>query len=147
VSVWNLILARTFFSTFSAELEEAAIIDGCSTLRLFLTIVLPLSKALVSVLMLYYAVAHWNSYFNAMLYIHDQSKHPLQLWLRRILILNDNSAMNTDMLDAERMYRAQQLRVQLRFAVIIVTSLPVLTLYPFIQKYFDKGVMLGSLKG
>ena len=145
VSIFNLMIARSFFLGFPSDLEEAGIIDGCSTTRMFVIIVLPLSKALISVLMLYYAVGHWNSWFAAMIYLNDESKMPLQLFLRRILINNEMIGVEID--DPERLQRAAELATLLRFSVIIVSSLPVLILYPFIQKYFDKGVMLGSLKG
>lgn len=147
VSVYNLIVARTFFQSIPGELEEAATIDGCTTYRLFWSIILPLSKALISVMVLYYGVAHWNSYFNALIYISDDVKKPLQIFLRRILILEQLSTEMADSQNAERMYEAEQLKLLLKYSVIVVSSLPVLIIYPFMQKYFDKGVLLGSLKG
>jgi putative aldouronate transport system permease protein len=147
VSVYNLIVARTFFQGIPSELEEAATIDGCSTYRLFWSIVLPLSKALMSVMVLYYGVAHWNSYFSALIYISDDAKKPLQIFLRRILILEQLSTDMVDSQSAEMMYEAEQLKLLLKYSVIVVSSLPVLIIYPFLQKYFDKGVLLGSLKG
>lgn len=150
VSTYNLIVARTFFATsIPQELEEAAMIDGYSTTRMFLTVVLPLSKALIGVQVLYYGVGHWNAYFNAMIYITDRSKVTLQLVLREILIdSQQKSAMvdlyitDTDMADLER-----KIAELIKFSVMIVSSLPVIIVYPFLQKYFDKGVLLGSIKG
>jgi putative aldouronate transport system permease protein len=129
-------------------LEEAAYIDGASVLRTFISIVLPVSKALIGVMVLYFAVGHWNSYFNAMVYTYDEALQPLQLVLRKILILQTSSAQmmassGADELAAEQ----QQIASLIQYAVIVVSSLPLLIIYPFLQKYFDKGVMLGSVKG
>lgn len=145
-STYNCIICRSFFSAFPKELEEAAHIDGCSVIRTFLTIVLPLSKALLGVMVLYFAISHWNSYFNAMIYTYDESIQPLQLFLRRILILEQNSRDMFDA-DAERVAEQQALSALIKYAVIVVSSLPLLIVYPFLQKYFDKGVMIGSVKG
>jgi putative aldouronate transport system permease protein len=148
ISVYNVIIARTFFAGTPKELEEAAIIDGASTLRTFVQIVLPISKALIGVLTLYYAVGHWNSYFNAMIYIRDDIKKPLQLFLRSILINEQmSSAMADTASDPEAMAEAERLKQLLKYSVIIVSSLPLLIVYPFLQKYFDKGVLIGSIKG
>lgn len=148
ISVYNVIIARTFFAGTPKELEEAAIIDGASTFRTFIQIVLPISKALIGVLTLYYAVAHWNSYFNAMIYIRDDIKKPLQLFLRNILINEQmSSAMADTASDPEAMAEAERLKQLLKYSVIIVSSLPLLIVYPFLQKYFDKGVLIGSIKG
>lgn len=151
VSAYNLIIARTFFaSSLPASVEEAAMIDGCSTTRMFLTIVLPLSKALISVMALFYGVSHWNSYFNAMIYLTDRDKFPLQLILREILIQNQQKA---DMLATgvqgadELMYLQMKLASLIKYAVIIVSSLPAIIVYPFIQKHFAQGMMIGSIKG
>ena len=147
ISVFNLIVARTFFQSMPVELEEAATIDGCSTFRLFIRIILPLSKAIIGVMVLYYGVAHWNSYFSALIYISSDSKKPLQLFLRQILILEEMSSQMADSQSAEVMYEAEQLKLLLKYSVIIVSSAPVLIIYPFLQKYFDKGVLVGSIKG
>ena len=148
VSVYNVIIARTFFANTPKDLEEAAIIDGASTLRTFVQIVIPISKALIGVLTLYYAVAHWNSYFNAMIYLRDDWKKPLQLFLRNILISEELSSAMSDMAnDSEAMAEAERLKQLLKYSVIIVSSLPLLITYPFLQKYFDKGVLIGSIKG
>ena len=146
VSVTNIIISRTFFSGIPRDLEEAAYIDGCSTTRTFVQIVMPLSKALLGVMVLYYGVAHWNSYFTALIYVTEDAFKPLQLFLRRILVLEQ---MNADMnsLTDEDVKNAEYLKHLIKFSVIVVSSLPVLILYPFLQKYFDKGVLIGSLKG
>ena len=147
-SCYNCIICRTFFASIPKELEEAASIDGCAPIRCFIQIILPISQALLGVMVLYFAVGHWNSYFNAMMYIYDESKRPLQLVLRSILV---EAITNANMMDgsfddeyAAEMYKIAQ---QIKFAVIVVSSLPVLILYPFLQKYFVKGVMIGSVKG
>ena len=147
-STYNCIICRTFFASIPKELEEAASIDGCAPIRCFIQIILPISQALLGVMVLYFAVGHWNSYFNAMMYIYDESKRPLQLVLRSILV---EAITNANMMDgsfddeyAAEMYKIAQ---QIKFAVIVVSSLPVLILYPFLQKYFVKGVMIGSVKG
>ena len=147
VSVYNVIISRTFFQSIPLELEEAATIDGCSVPRLFLTIVLPLSKALIGVLTLYYGVSHWNSYFGALIYISDEKKKPLQLILREILVTSQLASSEADTQSAELMYETEKLQLYLKYSVIVVSSAPLLIVYPFLQKYFDKGVMLGSLKG
>ena len=144
-SMYNCIICRTFFSSLPKEVEEAAIIDGCTSFQVFWQIVLPLSKALMGVMVLYFAVAHWNTYFAALIYLRDADKHPLQLVLRKILILETAS---DDMIGMEEAALAKlQLKELVKYAVIIVSSLPVLILYPFLQKYFDQGVMIGSVKG
>lgn len=144
-SMYNCIICRTFFSSLPKEVEEAAIIDGCTSFQVFWQIVLPLSKALMGVMVLYFAVAHWNTYFSALIYLRDTDKHPLQLVLRKILVLETAS---DDMIGMEEAALAKlQLKELVKYAVIIVSSLPVLILYPFLQKYFDQGVMIGSVKG
>ena len=144
-SMYNCIICRTFFGGLPKEVEEAAIIDGCTSFQVFWQIVLPLSKALMGVMVLYFAVAHWNTYFAALIYLRDTDKHPLQLVLRKILVLETAS---DDMIGMEEAALAKlQLKELVKYAVIIVSSLPVLILYPFLQKYFDQGVMIGSVKG
>lgn len=146
VSVYNMIVARTFIqSNIPAELSEAASIDGCSDFRYFFEILLPLSKAILAVLALFYAVGHWNSYFNAMIYLRDPSLFPLQIVLREILILNqiDPSAM----LDPSQQERLEGMADLLKYSLIVVATVPIMCVYPFVQKYFIKGVMIGSLKG
>ncbi len=145
VAVWNIIITRTFFQTnIPDELLDASLIDGCSNTKFFLRIVIPLSPAIIAVMVLFYAVGHWNSYFQALVYIHDKNLYPLQLVLRNVLIMNQADQEMLDHADAARLY--QMIEV-LKYALIIVASVPVLILYPFIQKYFVKGVMIGSIKG
>ena len=146
-STYNCIIFRTFFAALPHELEEAAAIDGCSTVRTFVQIVLPLSQALLGVMVLYFAVGHWNSYFNAMIYVNNEKYKPLQLILRRILILEQASSNMMEGGGDE--YAAEQFKLKelIKYSVIVVSSLPVLVLYPFLQKYFAQGVMIGSIKG
>lgn len=147
-STYNCIICRTFFSGLPKELEEAAFIDGASVIRTFVTIIIPLSKALLGVMVLYFAVAHWNSYFNAMIYTYDESLQPLQLVLRRILILSEQSAEMMTSAGADELAAEQaQIAALIKYAVIVVASLPLMIIYPFLQKYFEKGVMIGSVKG
>ena len=145
---YNCIICRTFFASIPAEMGEAAAIDGCTPMRYFLQIVLPISQALLGVMVLYFAVGQWNSYFNALIYIYDQNKRPLQLVLRTILVeAITNNEMVKDSFDSEQASEMYKIAQQIKFAVIVVSSLPVLILYPFLQKYFVKGVMIGSVKG
>ena len=132
-------------SSIPRELLEASQIDGCSDARYFWSVVLPLSKAIVAVITLYYAVGHWNAYFNAMLYLSDRDRYPLQLVLREILI---SSRMDlSEISDPELLATMVGLENLLKYSLIVVSSLPIIALYPFVQKYFIKGVMIGSLKG
>ena len=147
VSVYNIIISKTFFSQIPKDLEEAAYIDGCSTTRTFIQIVLPVSRALIGVMFLYYSVSHWNSYFNAMIYLVDDNKKPLQLFLRRILVTEEMNANMNAVLDDEMVAYAEYIKHLIKYSVIIVSSLPVLILYPFLQRFFDKGILIGSLKG
>ena len=148
MSVYNMILARTFMQGIPNDLWEASQLDGCNEFTYFRTVVLPLSSTLLSVLMLFYGVGHWNSCFDAMIYLNDSKLYPLQLVLRDILVVNsmDMSSMqnSTNYADQEAREALAQL---MKYALIIVSSVPVLVLYPFLKKYFAKGIMLGSLKG
>ncbi|MBP1043484.1 carbohydrate ABC transporter permease [Vagococcus sp. BWB3-3] len=150
-SVYNIVVTRTFFqSTIPREMEEAAIIDGCSDFKLFSKVVLPLSMPIIAVMALFYGVGHWNSYFNALIYLSDKSMYPLQMVLREILVLQDlssNATSNITASMAEMMYSKQQLVQVIKYGVMIVSTLPVIIVYPFLQKYFVKGMMVGSLKG
>lgn len=144
VSVYNIILIRTFFqSNLPEELRESAFIDGCGNLRFFVQFALPLSKAIIAVIALYLAVGYWNSYFNALIYATDTHKHPLQLVLRQML-LTDTGAEVGDPESAAELGRIMQV---IKYAIIVVSTLPVMCVYPFLQKYFVQGVMIGSLKG
>lgn len=150
VSVYNMIVARTFFATsIPEELYESCRIDGGSELRAFFSIALPLSKPIIAVLALYAAVGHWNGYFNALIYTSKPKYQPLQLVLRNVLILNQNFSI-ADANDAEEMaYMARRAYMvqTMKYALVFVASAPVLAAYPFVQKYFVKGVMIGSVKG
>lgn len=144
INTYNMIIMRTSFMAIPDSLEEAARIDGASHWTVLFKIVLPLSKAIIAVMCLYYAVGHWNSWFNASLFIKDREKYPLQLLLREILIINDTNAMTQGSGDAaEKMSIAETVK----YAVVVTGTLPILCLYPFLQKYFVKGVMIGSVKG
>ena len=145
-SVFNLILCRTFFmNTMPLELQEAAEIDGCNMFQYFFRVVLPLSKAIIAIMALYYAVGHWNSFFNGLIYVTDSKLYPLQLILRDILI--SGQSIDPEMMDSETLELMRQIARTIKYGVIIVSSLPVLMIYPFVQKHFVKGVMLGSVKG
>lgn len=146
ISVYNVMIMRTFFSTsIPYELQEAAFVDGASHMRILRSIVLPLSKPILAVMVLFYAVSHWNSYFNALLYLSDQNRYPLQLVLRAILI--QSQASEESFAGIGNTYSRMLLSETMKYALIIVSSVPVLILYPFLQKYFVHGVMIGSVKG
>lgn len=146
ISVYNVMIMRTFFSTsIPYELQEAAFVDGASHIRILRSIVLPLSKPILAVMVLFYAVSHWNSYFNALLYLSDQNRYPLQLVLRAILI--QSQASEESFAGIGNTYSRMLLSETMKYALIIVSSVPVLILYPFLQKYFVHGVMIGSVKG
>ena len=150
LSVYNMIVARTFFkSNISEELYEAGEIDGCTQSRFFFQIALPLSKAIIAIMVLYYGVGHWNSYFSALLYISDQDKYPLQLVLRNILITNQTALSQTATTAAARaaLQEQQQLIDVMKYSLIIISSVPVLIMYPLVQKHLVKGVMIGAVKG
>ena len=144
VSVYNIILIRTFFqSNLPEELRESAFIDGCGNLRFFVQFALPLSKAIIAVIALYLAVGYWNSYFNALIYATDSHKHPLQLVLRQMLLTDTGSEVG----DPEGAAELGRIMQVIKYAIIVVSTLPVMCVYPFLQKYFVQGVMIGSLKG
>lgn len=144
-SVWNMIIARTYYQGIPGELREAAEVDGANELLFFFKILIPVCTPIIATLALWQFVGMWNSYFDAMIYLNDSAKQPLQLVLRSILIQNQpESGMISDMQStAER----AQLAELLKYATIIVSSLPLLVMYPFFQKYFDNGIMAGSIKG
>lgn len=145
-SISNMILLRTSFqNSIPGELIEAARLDGCSELRTLWKVVIPLSKATLAVITLYYAVGHWNAYFNAMLYLRDRDKYPVQIVLRDIL---NASKIDLSEIDDPELIREMAGTADLmKYALIVVTSAPVIAAYPFVQKFFKKGVMMGSLKG
>ena len=142
---YYIVVARTFFQTsLPAELWDAAQIDGCGNLRYFFQVVLPLSKAILAVIALWAAVGHWNSYFNAMIYLRTPARFPLQLVMRNILINNEMAATAMTGSAAAELNRKANL---IKYGAIVVSSLPIMTMYPFVQKYFNQGVMIGALKG
>lgn len=146
LNVFNLIIARTFFeNSIPKSLYEAAELDGCTHFQFFMKVALPLSKALISVIGLYYLVQHWNDFFTGLIFIQDYDKQPLQIVLRDILI--SNQAFQQGAGSGSIGGYAQQFADQIKYAVIIVSTLPIIIIYPFLQKYFEKGVMIGSLKG
>ncbi len=147
IGVWQVIIARTFFrSTIPDELYEAATIDGASDLRFLWSIVLPLSKPVIAVIALMYAIFQWNSYFDALVYLKDPSLYPLQIVLRNVLILNTLTGSTTTTSLAQQLEQ-QQLANVLKYALIVISSLPVLVIYPFVARHFTKGVMVGAVKG
>ena len=142
VSVWNLIITRTYFAeSIPDELADAAFIDGCTHIKFFMSIVLPLSKVIIVVIALFYGVVHWNGFSQALIHLNDPEKIPLQLFLRDILIQQQNVAVDPGVADTLR-YTANLVQ----YSMIVVAAGPVLLLYPFVQKYFIKGVMIGSVK-
>ncbi len=144
-SVWNMTIARTYYRGIPQELREAADVDGASELTFFFKILLPVCTPVIAVLVLWQFVAMWNSYFDAMIYLNDSAKQPLQLVLRSILIQNQpESGMIADM---QSTAARAQLAELLKYATIIISSLPLLIMYPFFQKYFDSGIMAGAVKG
>lgn len=148
VSVWQLIVTRTFFqTTIPHELLECSRLDGASDLRFFGQIALPLSKPIIAVNLLLYGVATWNSYFNALIYLTDDSLYPLQLVMRNVLLGNSFDPSRVPGISAEQVLEMQRLANQLKYALIIIASIPPLIAYPFVQKHFVKGMMIGSLKG
>ncbi|MFC7678719.1 carbohydrate ABC transporter permease [Paenibacillus sp. GCM10028914] len=150
-SIWNIIVSRTFFqSSIPKELQEAAQIDGCTNMRLFVKIILPLSMPIIAVMALFYGVGNWNSYFSALIYLNDSAKYPLQLVLRQILVLQEMSAQGGGAIDASTaaaMNSKAEIAALVKYAVIIVATVPIIAIYPFLQRYFVQGVMIGSVKG
>lgn len=145
VSVYNIILIRTFFqSNLPDELHEAAIIDGCGNMRFFIQFALPLSKAIIAVIALYLAVGYWNSYYNALVYTTNNNLKPLQLFIREMLMQSNST---TDFADAELASQHMLMLQVIKYAVIVVSTVPIMCIYPFLQKYFVQGVMIGSVKG
>lgn len=146
LSVWNVIITRTYFqATIPDELYEAASMDGCNDFRFLLRMALPLSAPILAVIALYYGVGHWNSYFNALIYLKSPDLQPLQIILRNILVLNQMDP--TMVQDFEALQRKQGLVDIIKYAVIVVASVPVLLIYPFVQRYFVRGIMIGAIKG
>ncbi|WMJ89750.1 carbohydrate ABC transporter permease [Anaerocolumna sp. MB42-C2] len=145
ISTFNLIVAKTFFeSNIPDEMYESAKLDGCGNIRMLMSVVLPLSKAIIAILVLYYAVDQWNSYFNALIYLNNEKLYPLQIILRNILLLGQTEQLGTN---AVGMGEKIKMAEGIKYSVIIISSVPILMVYPFVQKYFVKGVMIGSIKG
>ncbi|NMM94908.1 carbohydrate ABC transporter permease [Bifidobacterium oedipodis] len=148
VSVFNVIIVRSFFeSSIPEELHDAAQIDGLGYFSYFIKIVLPLSSAIIGVIALYYFVGHWNDYFTGLIYIRNQNKQPLQVILQNILLANQVTTSGGGSSNGQSMIERQQLADSIKYGIIIVSTLPLLVIYPFIQKYFTKGVMIGAVKG
>lgn len=146
MSVWNLMIARSFFeSSIPDDLRGAAFIDGAGNLRFFFSIVLPVSQAIIAVMVLFYAISHWNAFFNAYIYLSSDNKYPLQVVLRDILVANQPDPAMID--DIATLLEKQKTAELLKYGLIVVSSVPILALYPFVQRYFVAGVMIGSLKG
>lgn len=146
ISVYNMIVARTFIrNTIPNELMEASMIDGCSDIKYFVKIVLPLSKAIIAVLVLFYGVGIWNAYFNALIYLNDRDLYPLTIFLREILLVE--SIDPSTVADPELQAKIASMAGVIKYSLIVVTMIPIMLIYPFIQKYFVKGVMIGSVKG
>jgi putative aldouronate transport system permease protein len=148
-NTYNFIICRTFIqSSIPGELQEAAIIDGCNDFGILLKIILPLSTPIIAILCLYYGLAHWNDYFTGLIYINSRNKQPLQLFLREILIQNAQIDVGTgDAMALEDSARRAYMMQVMRYGLIVVSSIPMLIIYPFVQKYFVQGVMIGALKG
>lgn len=144
-NAWYIILARTFYKTIPESLIESAKLDGCKHVKIILNIILPLSLPIVAVIVLYGAVYHWNAYFNAMIYITDPKRQPLQLYLYRVLVSNETNTLLRETSNVTSSQR-NSFEEQLKYAIIIFTIMPIIGLYPFLQKYFVKGVMVGSIK-
>ena len=143
VGTWNMIVMRTSFKALPASIEESARIDGANDFVVLFRIILPCAKATVAVIILYYAVGYWNNWFSAMIYLKDKNKYPLQLFLREILLANTSNGATAEGFEESDMLYLEDL---VRYATTIVSTLPILCAYPFCQKYFMKGVMMGSVK-
>lgn len=145
VNTWNLIVMRTSYLGIPDSLEESAKIDGATPLRTFTSIYLPLSKPMLATMTLFYGVGNWNSWFNHMIFLRDRAKYPLQLIMREILIANDMSSMTN--MNTVGTYTNDMYQVLVKYAVVVIATLPILCIYPFLQRYFIKGVMVGAIKG
>lgn len=146
VSVYNMLIMRNYFqNSVPEEIIEAATIDGCGNIQTLIKVVIPLSKSIYAVLVIFYAVSHWNSYFDAMVYLTSEDKYPLQLILRKLLL--ESKQIKDDLGLSQTIAEASLAYVSLQYAIIVVSSLPLLIVYPFMQKYFTKGIMVGAVKG
>jgi multiple sugar transport system permease protein/putative aldouronate transport system permease protein len=148
LSVWNVLIMRTYFATtIPSELHDAGMLDGCDEFTFLRRIVLPLSGPIIAVVALFYAIGHWNSFFTALIYLNDKALWPLQLVLRDILVQNQIDPGMLAGLDPQQLALRQELRELLKYSLIVVATAPLLCVYPFVQKYFVRGIMLGSVKG
>ena len=147
ISTYNMIIMRTFFSSIPEDLHEAAQIDGASQINVFLTIVLPLSQTIIATLVLFYAVGHWNSFMSALLYLEDQNRMPLQIIIRKMVIDSDLASMTTANSSTSSSSETLLSENQIKYAIVIISVLPMVIVYPFLQKYFVNGVMIGAIKG
>lgn len=145
VAAWNLIIMRTAFASIPEEMEQSARIDGANDFIILFRIILPLSTSIIAVMALFYGVGHWNSWFSAVLYLRDRDKFPIQLFLRELLILN--ATITEDTLITRDALNSMYTKMLVKYSITVVATLPILVIYPFLQKYFVKGVMIGSLKG
>ncbi|UKS27022.1 carbohydrate ABC transporter permease [Paenibacillus sp. HWE-109] len=143
-SAFNIIIVKSFMQTIPDGLEESATIDGCTEYGTFFRIVLPISMPIIATMILFYAVGHWNEFFQAILYINNPSKWPMQVFLRQVLLVLSSSELNASMIDQDQM---MELAEPIKMAMVIVATVPIVIVYPFLQKYFVKGVMIGSIKG
>jgi putative aldouronate transport system permease protein len=143
INTWNMIVLKTVFSQISRSLEESAMIDGAGDITILFRIILPVSKAAIAVMVLFYAVGHWNAWFDASIYLQDRGKFPLQLFLREILLANTTMGQSAGALNENIPYLLDEL---IKYCAIIVSTVPILLVYPFAQKYFVSGIMMGSLK-
>ncbi len=146
LSVYNMIVCRSFFETIPGELREAALVDGCTPIKYFIYVLLPLSKAVLAVLALFYGSAKWNEYFSALIYMDSESKMPLQMVLRNLLLLEQVTNIGKG-LDAQSAAAMRETAEQMKYCIIIASSLPLMIVYPFLQKHFAKGMMMGAVKG
>lgn len=144
INTYNMIIIRTFFQDIPAELHESAYIDGANDIKIFAKIILPLSKPIIATMTLFYAVGHWNSFFSALIYLNEREKYPLQIVLRNMVVSGELTSQSNQMGAAADFLAID---TTIKYAIIIVATLPILVVYPFVQKYFVKGVMIGSLKG
>ncbi|MDB5083335.1 MAG: Carbohydrate transporter permease [Bacilli bacterium] len=143
ISAWNLFLLKTFFENIPKELEEAAVMDGCSDLQTFYRIIVPLSMPAITTITLFYAVGHWNSYFNALIYLNDPNLFPIQIFLRDIVI----GSQSTAAVDTVTSVNSSIMTESLKYTTIMIVSIPIILVYPFIQRHFVNGIMIGSVKG
>ena len=145
ISSYNMIIMKTFFQGIPVSLEESAQIEGANEWHVLVHIILPLSKPVIAVMALYYGVGHWNSWFSAQIYLRDRTKYPLQLFLREILMLNTSASGNVE--NIGNMVAESYYKELLQYCVILIATVPILCIYPFLQKYFVRGVMIGAIKG